>query len=789
MKIMNTLTLRYLKANKKRSLLTLLCIMISVIMMSCVGIAYSSGKAYYKEYIEKIEGDYHYTIFSSHQEMIDIIKNDSRVYEYYFSSSQELFYQNDQLLVIMGDTLYFKKRNMQDFLLEGRLPVNKNEIVITPTYLKINHLDKTIGDTIEFDNQNTYTIVGFMDAYTSHDVYEDTYQALSYIDLNEDYVLYVKDKNLNSQILNHMEQLKQQMSSDDMILPHSSYLSIQNIFTQEDTTYISMMSQLFYTIITVIMIVSIMIIYQSFRLSTSDRIQYLGMLSSVGATPKQKKKSIYFEGIILSCIALPLGILFSYIGTKTAVFFINKQNLLFDVRVQISPVFFWFIIICSIITIFIALSIPAIKISNISIMDALNKVDEVKVKRKKLNVLFKNNLSISTQLALKNYKRQGRKSKTILISLIVSMITFVSIYNFGKTILYLFKESIYTRNYDLQVDIQNLEELSTLKNILNDNPMVNDYTVSSFTSIQSYIDDSYLNIPVSSNKKELTIACLDNLHYQKICDENNIDYVENMALVHNTPYRVYNSNFELVKTYDKTYKKMDKNYIRDIYEITENNQLVETYKKLDNFSQIKMIEYNEELDSVFSELTLLVSEDYYLKYLSESYFCVQIQTDYHKELANDLSSANLMVRDQAEADANKLQLIQMIEIFIYSFVSIMITFSFLNILNMMIASVEKRRKEFAMLMSVGMSPHDITVMILKESLIYGIKAFAYSFPFCILIEYKLYTMSFSEEPFMPSWIAYGISIITITFVMMIAFKVGLNRFKKQNIIETLKDDI
>ena len=53
MKIMNILTLRYLKANKKRSLLTLLCIMVSVIMMSCVGIAFSSGKAYYKSYIEK----------------------------------------------------------------------------------------------------------------------------------------------------------------------------------------------------------------------------------------------------------------------------------------------------------------------------------------------------------------------------------------------------------------------------------------------------------------------------------------------------------------------------------------------------------------------------------------------------------------------------------------------------------------------------------------------------------------------------------------------------------------
>ena len=80
-------------------------------------------------------------------------------------------------------------------------------------------------------------------------------------------------------------------------------------------------------------------------------------------------------------------------------------------------------------------------------------------------------------------------------------------------------------------------------------------------------------------------------------------------------------------------------------------------------------------------------------------------------------------------------------------------------------------------------------MLWKESSIYGIKSFVYSLPFCIIIEYQLYKLSSSTLPFTPSWISYLISFIVMMIVMILTFKLGLNRFRKQNIIETLKDDM
>ncbi len=47
---------------------------------------------------------------------------------------------------------------------------------------------------------------------------------------------------------------------------------------------------------TVIIIGSVALIYNAFAISVSERSRHLGMLSSVGATKKQKRNSVFFEG-------------------------------------------------------------------------------------------------------------------------------------------------------------------------------------------------------------------------------------------------------------------------------------------------------------------------------------------------------------------------------------------------------------------------------------------------------------------------------------------------------------
>jgi len=67
-------------------------------------------------------------------------------------------------------------------------------------------------------------------------------------------------------------------------------------------------------LIVVIMIGSILVIYNGFAISVSERKKQIGMLISIGATKKQIKKSVLFEGVILGVIGIPLGILCGVLG-------------------------------------------------------------------------------------------------------------------------------------------------------------------------------------------------------------------------------------------------------------------------------------------------------------------------------------------------------------------------------------------------------------------------------------------------------------------------------------------
>ena len=187
MKIMNKLTLRYLQQNKKRTILTILCISVSVIMICCIGISLYSGKQFYKQYIEHTSGYHHYTIVNNNKDIIQIIKNDPEVKEYYFSSTS--FYSVDDkkndvsLNLKQGDYTYFEKENFDDLLIKGRLPNNHKEIAISQKYLINNHIQKNMGDTISLKEDDTgklktYLIVGLINDYEAQSYYKKSFNAL-----------------------------------------------------------------------------------------------------------------------------------------------------------------------------------------------------------------------------------------------------------------------------------------------------------------------------------------------------------------------------------------------------------------------------------------------------------------------------------------------------------------------------------------------------------------------------------------------------------------------------------
>lgn len=809
MKLMNKLTLRYLKQNKKRTLLTIICMTVSVVMMSCVGIGLYSGQQLYRDYIKNTEGDYHYKFVSHYKEPIEIIKNDSHVKEYYFSSTMSFDYENTSLTIKNGDTKYFDKLNINEYLIDGRMPQKSNEISMSQAF--IHNYKKHIGDHIILKdgegNKKRYVIVGVTKLYHERkDPNLQSFDAFGYIDpsssSNEWYTMYVNDKDLSYQIYNHGHQIKEQIEpylKDAVNFDfHTGFLASYLIFEQDAYSTFGIIYSIAALLLIIIVIVSVFIIYQAFQLSIHNRIMYLGMLSSIGATPKQKRKSVYFEGFLLSLIAIPLGIIISFIGLGITFMFINKSHILqpldISIKVAIIPIYLLSIIVLSVLTIFISLYLPARKISKIAPIDILKKDNDVKIKKTKQSFFIKRS-SIYLQYALKNYKRQGHKARVIILSLVISMVSFISIYSFTK---YSFMQIQYSQDWDIDFNINqatpqlNENIMHDIKYQLASHQWVKDYKYYITTgSIEVKLNPSYYDFDLkktymysenSPNSVNANIIVLDNEDFQNLCQQENLSSTNDVLLYcKNITY-----NTENEQIIENPFHKVDQNFIQGI-SFDYQNYLDFHYnlQSIDNLSyeymtnDFTLIFNINQIQEIFPN-----NEQYSIK--------VKIKTDHTQEIIDtlektytDIDINNHTLSHNTLADV----LLSVFNILVYGFVVIMIFFTMMNMINMMSASIYNRRKEFSMMASVGMSFKELKKVIWYESFIYGVKTFIYSLPICIFIEYIFYDAIYIEKPFMISIEAYLLSFVVIIFIMFMTFRVGLKTLSKQNIAEVLKDDM
>src|SRR5690625_4823288 len=123
---------------------------------------------------------------------------------------------------------------------------------------------------------------------------------------------------------------------------------------------------------TVIVVGSVSLIYNAFAISVSERSQYLGMLSSIGATKKQKRNSILFEGAVIGLISIPFGLLGGIGGiavTLTVIHSISQQFDEFqtDLTVHVTPLAVVVATVISILMIFYT----SRRVKKINIIEAL----------------------------------------------------------------------------------------------------------------------------------------------------------------------------------------------------------------------------------------------------------------------------------------------------------------------------------------------------------------------------------------------------------------------------------
>ena len=838
MNILNKFTIKSLKLNKKRTIVTIIGIMLSTALICGVAGLVSSFQNSLIDWARTNDGNYHVTFKNVESNKAQYVTENQKVKDYFISSSlgwanlEGSKTTNKPYLHVLA----YDKKALENYgvvLTDGRLPQNSNEIIITESVLTGARVFLKIGDTITLNigtrksnddyylnddalytegdesivdtKEKTYTIVGFMETLDVENLYSPGYSALTYMDETPSAidisVLYKSPKEYEKTTKDICKTLN--LDFDEDIYVNSDFLRFQGIMSDN-------MLYVLYTIagvvIFIIVISSVFVIRNSFSISVAEKNRQYGMLSSVGATSKQIRKNVIFEGMVIGLIAIPLGILLGIVAIMILLKIVNYlladmlSGLCFTYSINLLAVLISVAI--SIITIYLSCLIPARKAAKISPIESIRGNNDIKIKAKKLRTskLTKKLFGIGGVIASKNLKRSKKKYRTTVISLVISIFIFISLSSFltlgTKTSQFYymdFKFNVYVHSLS-DANTQIYEKISKLENVDN----------------SAYCYQSSLDI--------------DNIKY---ASEFGKKFLENDPQPTGIAFMVYNN--EYFKKYIKEIGLKESDYKTavilldyDTFYNEDGSKTVDRIYSLKSGDKVNVKSGDKEKTLTISKFTdvkpmgqeavyydhgiIVVSEDYIKEVFKEelnnsNYYNLGdlfIKSSKPQELENTLNDLikqggdyyGLTIFNYETYMKQEQRMLLVVKIFLYGFITVITLIGVTNIFNTITTNMILRSKEFAMLKSVGMSSKEFNKMIRLESIMYGTKSLLIGIPLGILGSYGMYK-AFAQGIDLGYTLPLPAIIISIVFVFIIVgitMKYSLNKINKQNIIETIRKD-
>ncbi|MGN0531206.1 MAG: ABC transporter permease [Eubacterium sp.] len=568
-------------------------------------------------------------------------------------------------------------------------------------------------------------------------------------------------------------------------------------------------------VLAIIMVASVVLIYNAFAMSLSEKVKYLGMLSSVGATKRQKRLSIYYEGFLLGLIGLPVGICAGILGIGITLKLLGKRIISTGMLMGVSDsnvsmkivVPFWVlvgIIVISTLTIFISCAIPAKKASNITPIMALRQTNEIKVKSRKLRSpkIVKLLFGYEGELAHKNLKRNGRKARVITVSIALSVILFLSCNYFCD--MFMRAADVETMPYQVGCffDSKEYDNRDKILKGINGIDGVDDaYCVSYSTMIinSDSIDPELKNVFNTDNftnlyskqlehDNRLFINFVDDDMFNELCKSNGIDYT-----------RYYQGDCKALMLNNLNHREGTTPVMKDtvlgkkITNISTENPVEITVTDFVKYDSNDRLCNMNPTDS----FSMYVPFSVYRQFDNSAVYCLGITTKQHEQVAEGLQKLSnsgalpdMHYADYEEQSQLTNTIVLILQVFVYGFIALISLITVFNIINTISSGIASRRKEFAMLKSVGTTPGGFNKMIMLESAFYGMRALIVSIPLSLLIS-KGMNMAIAEAaiPFEVNWITYLVVIAVVFVVIGVTMLFSVKQVQKENIIETLKEEI
>lgn len=416
------LSRRYLKGNKKRTILTLIGIVLSVSLISTIGLFMNGTQISQIENTKKRQGySFHAVVLNYDESILKKIKYNPQIESFGLMSQGETVQVGEAAVKIN-----FADDNALEFLkysiIKGRLPSNDQEVAVDPWVLPYIKENIQIGDSFEL-NEKKYKLVGFLSdsTYTQENKVGRLLTYKSKFSAGEGKILVgISSKANFNEVLEGLKTISGENNIN---------ISNELIQLEKPGYNNSIMATLIITI-SIVVIATIVVIYNAFQISVVERTRQFGLLRSIGATRKQIRQIVLREATFLAVIAIPIGIICSLIALASLQF---TFSLLMENSKAVSIFYIdWnILLVISIITLLsvIASSLyPAYfagKISPLLAISSRLSIKKEQIKKQK-NSMVKKPLSIPLSMAMKNVKRNKNRYTITILSIIISSVLFIT---------------------------------------------------------------------------------------------------------------------------------------------------------------------------------------------------------------------------------------------------------------------------------------------------------------------------------------------------------------------------
>ncbi|WP_304519801.1 ABC transporter permease [Clostridium estertheticum] len=769
-----------------------------------------------------------------------------------------------------ANTNFWLDMGLKNNLIKGKLPKKSGEIVVSKLFFADNPSYK-IGDklTLPTGNRmlgsdlvnpqstkrsgerflatgtNIYTIVGELDV--SDTSAYDAYIAMGYLDPlrikpKDELTVYMRFVNPRTiyETLPRIAKatgLTKNEYGEYAVKYNTPLLNLYGISDKSGANALIIMMIAMAIALTLLVMGSfILIIYNAFSLSANSRIKELSILKSLGATPRQIKFSVLYEGLLLWIIQLPIGIMIGYLFSHIVFSKVNKiLSVTEDYKnayVSFSWVVVGFSIIISLITVLVSAYIPARKMMKVSAITGIRQNStKVKLKKQKSHSIINKIFGIEGELAISQFSANKKALRTAVLSLsmcfilIAGYMNIIAIYNLANS------KNAEIPTHDMKISLKMIDKPSDkMINEVTTLPEVKDSVIRRQARTSTYVTSKqesdvfakyggFAKVPskhniLSENGKYRIITNLVGLSdksFKKYCEKIGADdesyykegvkgvlldstnYVsENTKTIQKIPLLNIKQGDKLILN-EKIENDMKTNYKFNA-EVGQVTEISPSEIKMGGYSLAYIVPMKtyQQLVSNFMPERMLESNSMVIDLLVGDKASQRMKKELTRICSSYLGSEDVTIWSLLDEKNNDKLKQKSVSIGVFSVALMFGLIGIINAFSTISNNLRLRKREFAMLRAVGLTPKGLNKMLMIEGLFFALTPIIVSIPIVLFIcwfmlRVTLITWSefMSVFPVVPI-LAYAMLIIASIFL---AYGISSTGVKKSNVIESIKDEI